>query len=59
MIKRPAEPENTLDSGDSTQYHNFLQRKVDEARRSLRKGEGRRNEEIETEYAAKRSQAAE
>jgi hypothetical protein len=59
MIKRPAKPESTLDSEDSTQYHNFLQRKVDAARRSLHKGEGRSNEEIETEYAAKRAQAAE
>jgi len=59
MIERPAEPENTVDSEDSKQYHNFLQRKVDAARLSRSKGQGSSNEEIETEFAARRTRGAE
>jgi hypothetical protein len=59
MTKRSASKlENTSDFAVSKQYVSFLQRKVDTARRSL-KGEGLSNEEIESEFAARRAQAAE
>lgn len=60
MTKPPeSESENNLDSAYSKQYRDFLQRKVDAARLSQRQGEYFSNEEIETEFAAKRAQAAE
>jgi hypothetical protein len=50
---------NIFDFGGPDRYHNFLQRKVDVARLSRHGGQCRSHEEIETEFAAKRAQAAE
>jgi hypothetical protein len=59
MTKPPAsESENTSDSSVSEQYRNCLHRTVDAVRISLIKGQGRSNEEIEAEYAARRKPAA-
>lgn len=52
------ETDNIFDFGESDRYHNFLQRKVDAARFSQYEGQCRSNEEIETEFAAMRTQAA-
>lgn len=49
--------DNTLDPAVSKHYLSFLQRKVDKARLAL-KGECFSNEEIESEFAARRAQAA-
>ncbi|WP_347903115.1 antitoxin of toxin-antitoxin stability system [Pseudomonas purpurea] len=43
---------------ESREYEAFLQRKVDIARVSMRAGEGLTNDEVEAEFAAKRTQAA-
>ncbi|NUU34538.1 antitoxin of toxin-antitoxin stability system [Pseudomonas sp. C2B4] len=43
---------------ESREYEAFLQRKVDIARVSMRKGDGLTNEEIEAEFAARRGRAA-
>lgn len=37
--------------------HAWLQRKVDQARRSVRAGQGEPNEKFEAEFAARRAQA--
>ncbi|MNQ51328.1 hypothetical protein D3C85_653050 [compost metagenome] len=42
-------PENT------TPYRDFLQRKIDAARCSVRNGTGRRNDEVEAEFGARRA----
>ena len=39
------------------EYDEFLQRKVDAARASLRAGDGRPNEDIEARFAARRTRA--
>lgn len=41
---------------EARQYDEFLQRKVALARSSMRAGQGRPNEEVEAEFAAKRAQ---
>jgi predicted transcriptional regulator len=43
---------------ESRQYDEFLSRKVESARASMRAGLGRTNEEVEAEFAARRSKAA-
>ncbi|EJM18193.1 hypothetical protein PMI22_03275 [Pseudomonas sp. GM21] len=43
---------------ESREYEAFLQRKVDSARVSMRAGEGLTNDEVETQFAARRAQAA-
>ncbi|MDZ5432151.1 antitoxin of toxin-antitoxin stability system [Pseudomonas fluorescens] len=43
---------------ESREYEAFLQRKVDIARASMRKGDGLTNEEVEAEFAARRGRAA-
>ncbi|EXF91617.1 MULTISPECIES: hypothetical protein [Pseudomonas] len=43
---------------ESREYEAFLQRKVDIARVSMRAGEGLTNDEVEAEFAARRTQAA-
>jgi predicted transcriptional regulator len=42
---------------EAREYHQFLQKKVDAARASLRAGLGRSNDDVEAEFAALRSQA--
>lgn len=42
--------------GDEQAYRDFLQRKVDVARLSMRAGSGLSNEEVEAEFAARRAQ---
>lgn len=44
---------------ESREYEAFLQRKVDIARASMEAGEGRTNDEVEAEFAARRARAAE
>ncbi|KAF2392088.1 CopG family ribbon-helix-helix protein [Pseudomonas frederiksbergensis] len=44
---------------ESREYEAFLQRKVDIARASIEAGEGRTNDEVEAEFAARRARAAE
>lgn len=39
-------------------YRAFLSEKVETARKSMRAGEGRSNEEVEKEFAARRAKAA-
>jgi predicted transcriptional regulator len=39
-------------------YNAFLQRKVEAARSSVRAGDGRPNDEVEADYAARRAKAA-
>jgi predicted transcriptional regulator len=39
-------------------YHNFVERKVESARSSVRAGEGRSNEEVEADFAARRAKVA-
>jgi hypothetical protein len=59
MTERPdSQNEHSHNDADSMQYHNFLQRKVDAARSSVRDGTGRSNDEVEAEFAARRAQAA-
>jgi predicted transcriptional regulator len=41
---------------ESREYEAFLQRKVDNARISMRAGDGLTNEEVETQFAARRAQ---
>ena len=41
---------------EAREYDEFLQRKVALARSSMRAGQGRSNEEVEAEFAAKRAQ---
>ncbi|KAA0976636.1 antitoxin of toxin-antitoxin stability system [Pseudomonas sp. ANT_H12B] len=41
---------------ESREYEAFLQRKVDNARISMRAGEGLTNEEVEAQFAARRAQ---
>ncbi|RON02902.1 CopG family ribbon-helix-helix protein [Pseudomonas brassicacearum] len=43
---------------ESREYEAFLQRKVDIARVSMRAGEGLTNDEVEAEFAVRRTQAA-
>mgnify|MGYP003457978976 FL=1 len=40
------------------EYEEFLQRKVDTARASMRAGDGLTNDEVEAEFAARRRRAA-
>ncbi|HYG06596.1 MAG TPA: antitoxin of toxin-antitoxin stability system [Stenotrophomonas sp.] len=40
------------------EYDEFLQRKVDAARESMRDGQGRSNDEVEASFAARRAKAA-
>ena len=40
------------------EYDEFLQRKVDVARTTMRAGRGRSNEEVEAKFAARRGKAA-
>jgi predicted transcriptional regulator len=40
---------------ESREYEAFLQRKVDGARASMRAGDGLTNDEVETEFAARRA----
>jgi predicted transcriptional regulator len=42
---------------ESRQYDEFLRKKVDIARASVQAGNGRSNEEVESEFAARRAQA--
>jgi hypothetical protein len=59
MTERPdSNYEHSPSHANSTQYHEFLQRKVDAARSSVRDGKGRSNDEVEVEFAARRAQAA-
>lgn len=39
---------------EAREYESFLRDKVEAARRSVRAGEGRSNEEVEAEFAARR-----
>lgn len=39
-------------------YHSFVRRKVEDARSSVRAGDGRSNEEVEADFAARRAQVA-
>lgn len=41
---------------ESREYEAFLQRKVDNARVSMRAGEGLTNDEVEAQFAARRAQ---
>ena len=43
---------------ESREYGAFLQGKVEAARRSMRVGRGRSNEDVEAEFAARRAKAA-
>ena len=43
---------------EAREYDEFLQRKVTLARSSMRAGQGRSNEEVEAEFAARRAQVA-
>ena len=43
---------------ESREYDAFLQGKVEAARRSMRVGRGRSNEDVEAEFAARRAKAA-
>jgi predicted transcriptional regulator len=43
---------------DAQSYDEFLRRKVEAARVSVRAGSGRANDEVEAEYAARRAGAA-
>jgi predicted transcriptional regulator len=43
---------------ESREYEAFLQRKVDNARVSMRAGDGLTNDEVEAQFAARRAQAA-
>lgn len=43
---------------EAREYDKFLHRKVDIARSSVQAGRGRTNEEIETEFAARRASVA-
>ena len=40
------------------EYDEFLQRKVEAARNSMRAGRGRSNDEVEAKFAARRTKAA-
>nr|WP_314627028.1 antitoxin of toxin-antitoxin stability system [uncultured Noviherbaspirillum sp.] len=42
---------------EARQYDEFLRQKVDAARMSVQAGEGRSNEEVESDFAARRAQA--
>jgi predicted transcriptional regulator len=42
---------------ESREYEAFLQRKVDNARVSMRAGDGLTNEEVEAQFAARRARA--
>jgi predicted transcriptional regulator len=42
---------------EARQYDEFLHKKVDAARTSVQAGAGRSNEEVESEFAARRAQA--
>ncbi|HET7266487.1 MAG TPA: antitoxin of toxin-antitoxin stability system [Oleiagrimonas sp.] len=41
----------------SREYDDYLQRKVETARASMRAGRGRSNDDVDAEFAARRSQA--
>jgi len=43
---------------NSREYDEYLRRKVEAARESMRAGRGRTNEEVEAAFAARRSKAA-
>lgn len=42
---------------EARQYDEYLRKKVDAARTSVQAGTGRSNEEVESEFAARRAQA--
>ena len=44
--------------GEASEYDEFLRRKVEVARLSMRAGLGRSNDEVEAEFAARRARAA-
>ena len=43
---------------EAREYEKFLQKKVEVARISMRKGRGRSNDQVETDFAARRTRAA-
>jgi len=43
---------------DARAYDEFLRRKVDAGRASMRAGQGRANDEVEAEFAARRARVA-
>ena len=43
---------------EARDYDKFLQRKVEAARSSMQAGQGRSNEEVEVEFAARRAEVA-
>ena len=43
---------------EEREYHTFIERKVERARSSMHAGDGRFNEEVEADFAARRAEAA-